>query len=138
MKSIRYALVIPAVFLAMGVVYYCFDLVIKWGMSLGLLWFLLLCGLLLFPVKFIAVLAVTLVSEISPDKRFNFWVVLILCVIDALSAIISSWVLNQGSVIATIIYNVLVLNLFYVLTNTAFIACRREGLNPFASTNYSA
>ena len=137
MKSFRYALVIPAVFFATGVVYYCFDLVIKWGMSLGLLWFLLLCGLLLFPVKFIAVFVMTLVSEISPDKRFNFWVVLVLCSIDALSAIISSWVMDQGSVLEIIVYNILVLNLFYVLTNTAFIACKMEGINPFASTNYS-
>lgn len=138
MKPIRYALVIPAVFIATGVVYYCFDLVIKWGMSLGLLWFLLLCAFLLLPLKFIAVFVLTLVSEISPDKRFNFWVVLVLCSIDALSAIISSWVLDQGSIIEIIVYNILVLNLFYVLTNTAYITCKREGINPFANTNYSA
>ncbi len=123
MKLIRYILFIPLCFLALGIVYWAFGLLLSWFIGLSTFWLIVVLflfgGTLWGLFQGLSGMLTNLTSRVSPNRVFSFWTILILSIINGIWAIYNSWSMDinySGRVIfGAIVFSILVLELTFAL-----------------------
>ena len=130
MKLIRYILFIPVCFLAIGIVYFSFGLLLTWFIGLSAFW---LIGILLFfggtiwgLFKGLSAMFMSFSSKLAPNRMFSFRTVLILSIVNGIWTIYNFWTMDvnySGKVIfGAIVFTILVLELTFALIYGSAVA----------------
>jgi len=123
MKLIRYIFFIPICFLALGLVYWGFGFLMNWFINLSTFWMIIILiffgGAIWGIFKGLSALLMSFASQISPNKNFSFWTILVLSGINGIWAIYNSWTMPinySGKIIfAAIVMTILILELTFAL-----------------------